>query len=185
MPRCAFNRIPHLWLCSIPQQGGGSNFPPYLCPQSTKDDSFILVFIIRPKQTAILILRLFSPAELRMMNSTGGRPHPCMRHRLSMQRQHKDLILRCTMARAGSNSTLGMASLGRIRPKTPTPPNEENSTSSSPQTQPRANPDSRLSSQRIVPSCSLERARSCRTLEPLLAPWSASPAPPDTSSPLG
>ena len=139
---------------------------------------------VQVDQTAILALPLFSPAEAHD-EFNRGRPHPCMRLRLSTQRQHKDLILRCTMARAGSNSTLGMASPGRIRPKTPTPPNEENSTSNSPPTRPRVSLDSQLSSRRIVPSCSQERVRSCRTLEPLLAPWSASAAPPDTSSPRG
>ena len=173
-----------LGLCSIPSQGGGSNFPPYLFSVNRRDDSFLRVFIIRPNPTAILALRPFSPAEAHD-EFNWGRPHPCMRLRLSTQRQHKDLILRCTMARAGSNSTLGMASPGRIRPKTPTPPNEENSTSNSPPTRRRANPDSQLSSLRIVPSCSQERVRSCQTLEPPLAPWSASPAPPDTSSPRG
>ena len=111
------------------------------------------------------------------------RPHPCMRLRLSTQGRHKDLILRCTMARADSSSTLGMALLGRIRPKTPTRPNGGNSTSSSPPTQPKANLDSQQSSPQIVPNCSQARERSCRTREPHLARWSASPVPLDISSP--
>ena len=124
----------------------------------------------------------FSPAEAHD-EFNQGRPHPCMRLRLSTQGRHKDLILRCTMARVDSSSTLGMALLGRIRPKTPTRPNGGNSTSSSPLTQPKANLDSQLSSPQIVPNCSQARERSCRTREPHLALWSASPVPLDISSP--
>ena len=177
---------------SLPVQhssAGRSNQLSSLFVLSQPDNDFFFIHhsvldhhcTVQVDQTAILALPLFSPAEAHD-EFNRGRPHPCMRLRLSRQRQHKDLILRCTMARAGSNSTLGMASPGRIRPKTSTPPNEENSTSSSPPIPPRVDLGSQQSSRPIVPSFSQERVRSCRTLEPLLDLWSASPVPRDTSS---